>query len=194
MWEASLRCCSQWWPRLCLSRWILLLWKALATNYRLARDVITLLYVKLKLRPPRRLLHSTYQARLVSLMVSRTLCFATSMVPSGTVVISRASVEDTGLPPRAPPLSLYRGLWSFVKVGNALHPLMNLPPCTHGPAKCLGYPLMDQPSGCRPLLPSVLVSPWGCPVIDHNRTKNPVSSQQVVPRHIGKQERKPWLS
>lgn len=99
------------------SRWILLLWKALATNYHLARDVITLLYVKLKLRPPRRLLHSSYQARLVSLMVSRTLCFATSMVPSGSVVVSRASEgshEDTGLPPRAPPSSLYHGLWSFV--------------------------------------------------------------------------------
>ncbi|KAK7797135.1 hypothetical protein U0070_024094 [Myodes glareolus] len=54
-------------------RWILLLWKALATNYRLARDVITLLYVKLKLRPPRRLLHSTYQARLVSLMALGTI-------------------------------------------------------------------------------------------------------------------------
>ncbi|XP_041911652.1 maestro heat-like repeat family member 5 [Arvicola amphibius] len=54
-------------------RWILLLWRALATNYRLARDVITLLYVKLKLRPPRRLLHSTYQARLVSLMALGTI-------------------------------------------------------------------------------------------------------------------------
>ncbi|XP_057648199.1 maestro heat-like repeat family member 5 [Chionomys nivalis] len=54
-------------------RWILLLWKALATNYCLARDVITLLYVKLKLRPPRRLLHSTYQARLVSLMALGTI-------------------------------------------------------------------------------------------------------------------------
>ncbi|KAM7317160.1 hypothetical protein ACRRTK_023462 [Alexandromys fortis] len=55
------------------SRWILLLWKALATNYHLARDVITLLYVKLKLRPPRRLLHSSYQARLVSLMALDTI-------------------------------------------------------------------------------------------------------------------------
>lgn len=149
---------------------------------------ITLLYVKLKLWPPRRLLHSTYQAHLVSLTVSRTLCFATSMVPSGTVVVSH---EDTGLPPRAPPLSLYHGLWSFVKVGNALHLLMNLPPCTHGPAKCLGYPLMDQPPGCRPLH---LFLHGDAPIIDHNRTKNPMSSQQVVPKHIGKQERKSWLS
>ncbi|ERE86182.1 HEAT repeat-containing protein 8 [Cricetulus griseus] len=54
-------------------RWILLLWKALATNYRLPRDVITLLYVKLKLRPPRRLLQATYRARLVSLTALGTI-------------------------------------------------------------------------------------------------------------------------
>ncbi|CAH7108886.1 Mroh4 [Phodopus roborovskii] len=56
-----------------LDRWILLLWKALATNYHLSRNVITLLYVKLKLRPPRRLLQSTYQARLVSLTALSTI-------------------------------------------------------------------------------------------------------------------------
>ncbi|XP_051016484.1 maestro heat-like repeat family member 5 [Acomys russatus] len=54
-------------------RWILLLWKALATNYRVARDAITLLYTKLKLRPPKGLLQSTYQARLVSLMALGTI-------------------------------------------------------------------------------------------------------------------------
>ncbi|XP_021039722.1 maestro heat-like repeat family member 5 isoform X4 [Mus caroli] len=54
-------------------RWILPLWKALAANYQVARDVITLLYIKLKLRPPRRLLQSTYRARLVSLMALGTI-------------------------------------------------------------------------------------------------------------------------
>nr|XP_042120768.1 maestro heat-like repeat family member 5 isoform X8 [Peromyscus maniculatus bairdii] len=54
-------------------RWILLLWKALATNYHLSRDVITLLYIKLKLRPPRKLLQSKYQAHLVSLMALGTI-------------------------------------------------------------------------------------------------------------------------
>ncbi|GAB1299442.1 Maestro heat-like repeat family member 4 [Apodemus speciosus] len=54
-------------------RWILTLWKALAAKYHVARDVITLLYIKLKLRPPRRLLQSTYQARLVSLMALGTI-------------------------------------------------------------------------------------------------------------------------
>ncbi|XP_040592412.1 maestro heat-like repeat family member 5 isoform X3 [Mesocricetus auratus] len=55
------------------NRWILLLWKALATNYHLSRDVIILLYVKLKLRPRRRLIQSTYQTRLVSLMALGTI-------------------------------------------------------------------------------------------------------------------------
>ncbi|XP_052016456.1 maestro heat-like repeat family member 5 [Apodemus sylvaticus] len=54
-------------------RWILPLWKALAANHHVARDVITLLYIKLKLRPPRRLLQSTYRARLVSLMALGTI-------------------------------------------------------------------------------------------------------------------------
>ncbi|XP_036063470.1 maestro heat-like repeat family member 5 [Onychomys torridus] len=54
-------------------RWILLLWKALATNYHLSRDVITLLYIKLKLRPPRKLLQAKYQAHLVSLMALSTI-------------------------------------------------------------------------------------------------------------------------
>lgn len=159
-WEASLQWCSQWWPRPCLIRWILLLWKALATNYHLSRDVITLLYIKLKLRPPRKLLQSKYQAHLVSLMVSGALCFARSVVPSVTVAVPRASVgshEDTVLPPRAPPSGLRHGLWSFVKVGGAFHLLMmNLPPCMHGPTRCL----TDRPPVCRPLLLTALVSPW----------------------------------
>ncbi|XP_021071819.1 maestro heat-like repeat family member 5 [Mus pahari] len=54
-------------------RWILPMWKALAANYHVARDVITLLYIKLKLRPPKRLLQSTYRARLVSLMALGTI-------------------------------------------------------------------------------------------------------------------------
>ncbi|XP_031201885.1 maestro heat-like repeat family member 5 isoform X2 [Mastomys coucha] len=54
-------------------RWILPLWKALAANNHVARDVIILLYIKLKLRPPRRLLQSTYRARLVSLMALGTI-------------------------------------------------------------------------------------------------------------------------
>nr|XP_034373093.1 maestro heat-like repeat family member 5 isoform X2 [Arvicanthis niloticus] len=54
-------------------RWILPLWKALAANYHVAREVITLLYIKLKLRPPRRLLQSTYRARLVSLTALGTI-------------------------------------------------------------------------------------------------------------------------
>ncbi|KAI4539923.1 hypothetical protein MG293_010318 [Ovis ammon polii] len=46
------------------------LWKALATNSRLARKVVTLLYTKLKLRPPRELIKVPVQAELVSLLVS----------------------------------------------------------------------------------------------------------------------------
>ncbi|EDM16101.1 rCG60320 [Rattus norvegicus] len=42
-------------------RWILPLWKALAANYHVAREVITLLYIRLRLRPPRSLLQSTYR-------------------------------------------------------------------------------------------------------------------------------------
>ncbi|XP_063120725.1 maestro heat-like repeat family member 5 isoform X8 [Rattus norvegicus] len=54
-------------------RWILPLWKALAANYHVAREVITLLYIRLRLRPPRSLLQSTYRARLVSLMALGTI-------------------------------------------------------------------------------------------------------------------------
>lgn len=48
------------------------LWKALATTSPLARKVITLLYVKLKVRPPRELIRVPEQAKLVSLLVRAT--------------------------------------------------------------------------------------------------------------------------
>lgn len=54
----------------CLPRQVIPLWKALATNSRLARKVITLLYMKLKLRPPRELIKVPVQAEFVSLLVS----------------------------------------------------------------------------------------------------------------------------
>lgn len=54
----------------CLSRQVALLWKALATNNQLARKVITLLYVKLKLRPPQLLIKLSEQVELVSVRVS----------------------------------------------------------------------------------------------------------------------------
>lgn len=47
------------------------LWKALATDNQLARKVITLLYMKLKLRPPQLLIRLSEQAELVSVRVSR---------------------------------------------------------------------------------------------------------------------------
>lgn len=53
-----------------LPRQVTPLWKALATNSRLARKVVTLLYVKLRLRPPRELIKAPVQAELVSLLVS----------------------------------------------------------------------------------------------------------------------------
>ncbi|KAF4022189.1 hypothetical protein G4228_014229, partial [Cervus hanglu yarkandensis] len=49
------------------------LWKALATNSRLARKVVTLLYVKLRLRPPRELIKAPVQAELVSLLALGTI-------------------------------------------------------------------------------------------------------------------------
>ncbi|XP_014643504.1 PREDICTED: maestro heat-like repeat family member 5 [Ceratotherium simum simum] len=48
------------------------LWTALATNNRLARKVVTLLYMKLKLRPPKELIRLPQQAELISLLVSST--------------------------------------------------------------------------------------------------------------------------
>ncbi|XP_032323437.1 maestro heat-like repeat family member 5 [Camelus ferus] len=49
-------------------RHVMPLWKALAANSRLARKVVTLLYVKLKLRPPRELIRFPVQAELMSLL------------------------------------------------------------------------------------------------------------------------------
>lgn len=46
------------------------LWKALATNIQLARKVMTLLYIKLKLRPPQLVIRLTEQAELMSMLVS----------------------------------------------------------------------------------------------------------------------------
>uniref|UniRef100_A0A4W2C2R5 Maestro heat like repeat family member 5 (gene/pseudogene) n=1 Tax=Bos indicus x Bos taurus TaxID=30522 RepID=A0A4W2C2R5_BOBOX len=54
-------------------RQVMPLWKALATNSRLARKVITLLYMKLKLRPPRELIKVPVQAELVSLLALGTI-------------------------------------------------------------------------------------------------------------------------
>lgn len=86
----------QWWPGPFLIRWILPLWKALAANNHVARDVIILLYIKLKLRPPRRLLQSTYRARLVSLMVSSTLCYRPPAWSPRAAAVSRASIGSWG--------------------------------------------------------------------------------------------------
>lgn len=46
------------------------LWKALANNNQLARKVLMLLYMKLKLRPPKELVRLSQQAELISLLVS----------------------------------------------------------------------------------------------------------------------------
>uniref|UniRef100_A0A8C9ACY4 Maestro heat-like repeat family member 5 n=1 Tax=Prolemur simus TaxID=1328070 RepID=A0A8C9ACY4_PROSS len=49
------------------------LWKALAANGELAREVITLLYTKMKLRPPEQLIRPTQQAQLISLLALGTM-------------------------------------------------------------------------------------------------------------------------
>uniref|UniRef100_A0A8C6DN60 Maestro heat-like repeat family member 5 n=1 Tax=Moschus moschiferus TaxID=68415 RepID=A0A8C6DN60_MOSMO len=54
-------------------RQIVPLWKALATNSWLARKVVTLLYTKLKLRPPRELIKVPVEAELVSLLALGTI-------------------------------------------------------------------------------------------------------------------------
>ncbi|XP_008591362.1 PREDICTED: maestro heat-like repeat family member 5, partial [Galeopterus variegatus] len=54
-------------------RRILPLWKALASNNRLARKVITLLYMKLKLRPARDLIRSMQHTQLTSLLALGTI-------------------------------------------------------------------------------------------------------------------------
>lgn len=64
------------------------LWKALATNNQLARKVVTLLYIKLKLRPPQLLVRLSEQAELVSMLVRGPICActaATASSPKGPV-------------------------------------------------------------------------------------------------------------
>ncbi|XP_004405643.1 PREDICTED: uncharacterized protein LOC101375189 [Odobenus rosmarus divergens] len=62
---------QEWAP--CLPRQVLPLWKALASNTQLARKVLTLLYVKLKLRPPKELIRLSQQAELISLLALGTI-------------------------------------------------------------------------------------------------------------------------
>uniref|UniRef100_H0XHH5 Maestro heat like repeat family member 5 (gene/pseudogene) n=1 Tax=Otolemur garnettii TaxID=30611 RepID=H0XHH5_OTOGA len=49
------------------------LWKALAANPKLAQEVVTLLYTKLKLRPPQQLIRPSQQAHLISLLALGTI-------------------------------------------------------------------------------------------------------------------------
>ncbi|XP_036194129.1 maestro heat-like repeat family member 5 [Myotis myotis] len=49
------------------------LWKALATNSQLGRKVMTLLYIKLKLRPPQLLIRLSEQAELMSMLALGTI-------------------------------------------------------------------------------------------------------------------------
>lgn len=60
-----------WWDWTAhLLRQVAPLWKALASNNRLARKVVTLLYVKLKLRPPKAHVRLSECTQLTSLLVS----------------------------------------------------------------------------------------------------------------------------
>lgn len=60
-----------WWDwTACLRRQVVPLWRALASSNQLARKVVTLLYVKLKLRPPKRLVGLSERTQLTSLLVS----------------------------------------------------------------------------------------------------------------------------
>eukprot|EP00071_Canis_lupus_P048949 XP_022282506.1 maestro heat-like repeat family member 5 isoform X4 [Canis lupus familiaris] len=54
-------------------RQVLPLWKALANNNQLARKVLMLLYMKLKLRPPKELVRLSQQAELISLLALGTI-------------------------------------------------------------------------------------------------------------------------
>ncbi|XP_048215185.1 maestro heat-like repeat family member 5 [Perognathus longimembris pacificus] len=54
-------------------RRLLSLWKALAARYQLARKVMTLLYMKLKLRPPKEHMQTPPQAHLISLLALSTI-------------------------------------------------------------------------------------------------------------------------
>ncbi|XP_039088881.1 maestro heat-like repeat family member 5 isoform X3 [Hyaena hyaena] len=54
-------------------RQVMPLWKALASSTQLARKVLTMLYMKLKLRPPKELIRFTQQAELISLLALGTI-------------------------------------------------------------------------------------------------------------------------
>lgn len=58
-----------------------MLWKALATNYHVARGVIILLYIKLRLRPCSSLSEFNCHTHLVSLMVSSTCTMPLAWFP-----------------------------------------------------------------------------------------------------------------
>ncbi|XP_058555251.1 maestro heat-like repeat family member 5 [Neofelis nebulosa] len=54
-------------------RQVMPLWKALASNTQLARKVLTLLYMKLRLRPPKEVVRFTQQAEVISLLALGTI-------------------------------------------------------------------------------------------------------------------------
>ncbi|GAB5584274.1 maestro heat-like repeat family member 5 isoform X8 [Prionailurus iriomotensis] len=56
-----------------LASQVIPLWKALASNTQLAHKVLTLLYMKLRLRPPKELIRFTQQAELISLLALGTI-------------------------------------------------------------------------------------------------------------------------
>lgn len=65
------------------------LWKALASSTQLARKVLTMLYMKLKLRPPKELIRFTQQAELISLLVSSPPPRVPTLGPPGTTLALR---------------------------------------------------------------------------------------------------------
>lgn len=73
-----------WWDWTAhLLRQVAPLWKALASNNRLARKVVTLLYVKLKLRPPKAHVRLSERTQLTSLLVSSAAPAHSPPCPSG---------------------------------------------------------------------------------------------------------------
>lgn len=73
-----------WWDWTAhLLRQVAPLWKALASNNRLARKVVTLLYVKLKLRPPKAHVRLSECTQLTSLLVSSAAPAHSPPCPSG---------------------------------------------------------------------------------------------------------------
>jgi hypothetical protein len=83
----------------CLLRRLLPLWKALAAHRRLAQKVITLLYMKLKLRPSRELIRPPQQSQLISLLVSSSSCCLHDPLGSGIIQNPVGSQGDPVLPP-----------------------------------------------------------------------------------------------